>query len=67
MIRGKTALVTASTYGLGFAVAEALIGAGCCVAINSRSQENIRAAAEKLGPANAIGIAGDLSSASERA
>lgn len=64
-ITGKTALVTASTYGLGFAIAHTLIDEGCRVAVNSRNQDNVSEAAKMLGP-NAIGVAGDLSVASDR-
>lgn len=64
-IKGKTALVTASTYGLGFAIAGALVHEGCRVAINSRSRDSVITVAEALGT-GVIGIAGDLSDAIDR-
>lgn len=43
------ALVTGASRGLGYATAFALAREGAQVAINSRSKENIEAAAEKMG------------------
>jgi len=40
-IKGKTALVTASSTGIGKAVAEALAAEGCNIAICSRSKETL--------------------------
>ena len=40
-LRGKTALVTGGAYGIGFAIAEALAGAGAKVAFNCRTQANL--------------------------
>ena len=40
-LAGRTALVTGGAYGLGFAMARALAGAGARVAFNCRSQENL--------------------------
>ena len=40
-LAGWTALVTGGAYGLGFAMARALAGAGARVAFNCRSQENL--------------------------
>ncbi|RJP63980.1 MAG: SDR family oxidoreductase [Ignavibacteriales bacterium] len=40
-IKGKTALVTASSLGIGRAVAEMLINEGCSVAICSRNKEQL--------------------------
>ena len=37
-LAGRTALVTGGAYGLGFAMARALAGAGARVAFNCRSQ-----------------------------
>ena len=38
---GKVALVTGGAYGIGFAIAEALAGAGAKIAFNCRSQKNL--------------------------
>ncbi|WP_295865076.1 gluconate 5-dehydrogenase [uncultured Oscillibacter sp.] len=43
-LAGQTALVTGGAYGLGFAMARALAGAGARVAFNCRSQENLNKA-----------------------
>jgi 3-oxoacyl-[acyl-carrier protein] reductase len=47
-LRDKSALVTASSMGIGRAVAEALISEGCNVAISSRSKENLLSAASEI-------------------
>lgn len=45
---GKVAIVTASTQGIGFAIAERLGLEGAAVVISSRRQENVDAAVKKL-------------------
>ena len=63
-LKDKTALVTGGSRGLGFATALTLAHEGCRVAVNSRSQENAHAAAQKIASecgAQAIGLAGDVS------
>ncbi|UJA21533.1 SDR family oxidoreductase [Thermoleophilia bacterium SCSIO 60948] len=57
-IEGRVALVLGASKGIGFAVAEALAREGAAVALASRSEERIGAAAEKVG-SGAIGIAAD--------
>lgn len=47
-IKGKIALVTASSAGLGLASAKALASEGVHVCIASRSRENVEAAAENI-------------------
>lgn len=47
-LSGKTALVTASTGGIGFAIAQGLASSGAAVVISGRSDETITKAIEKL-------------------
>lgn len=47
-LRGRRALVTAASRGLGFASARALAAEGCRVAISSSNEERIHAAANVL-------------------
>jgi 3-oxoacyl-[acyl-carrier protein] reductase len=63
-IKGKKALVTGASAGLGFAAAKVLAQEGVTVAINSRSMENLERAAEKITEATGVApatIEGDLS------
>ena len=61
-LTGKTALVTGSTDGIGFAIARGLQDAGADVVINGRSQEKVDGALTRLG-GNARGLAADLATA----
>lgn len=58
-LSGKTALVTGSTAGIGFAIAKGLRDAGADIAINGRTQDNVDSALARLGGA-ARGLAMDL-------
>jgi 3-oxoacyl-[acyl-carrier protein] reductase len=49
-IEGRTALVMAASRGIGRGIAGALSREGARVAISSRSEEALRAAAEEIGP-----------------
>ena len=62
-LKGKTALVTGGSKGIGYEIAASLIKEGMNVAVTSRSKEAIDEAAgrlNKLGPGKAIGIAADV-------
>ena len=61
-LENKTALVTGSTKGIGFAIARLLAAEGANVIVNGRSADSARAAAEKIGP-RARGVAADVSTA----
>lgn len=58
-LTGKTALVTGSTDGIGFAAARALAEAGAQVIVNGRRQTRVDDAAKRIGM-GARGIAADL-------
>ena len=62
-LKGLRALVAGSSRGLGYAIAHTLASEGCQVAINSRDEEKITAAARKLCAetgSKVIGLAGDV-------
>jgi 3-oxoacyl-[acyl-carrier protein] reductase len=62
-IKGMSALVAASTRGLGYATALALAKEGCRVAVNGRDEDATKAAAEKISAETGIEIlpvAGDV-------
>ena len=61
-LENKTALVTGSTKGIGFAIARALAAEGVSVIVNGRSEESAQAAAKKIG-GKARGVAADVSTA----
>lgn len=50
-LSGKTALVTGGSKGIGYSVAEAMVGAGMNVAVTSRSESEVKESAEHLGSA----------------
>ncbi|HET7625993.1 MAG TPA: SDR family oxidoreductase [Verrucomicrobiae bacterium] len=61
-LENKTALVTGSTKGIGFAIARLLASEGANVIVNGRGEDSTRSAAQKIG-ARARGIAADVSTA----
>ena len=61
-LENKTALVTGSTKGIGFALARLLAAEGANVIVNGRNADSARAAAEKIG-VRARSVAADISSA----
>jgi NAD(P)-dependent dehydrogenase (short-subunit alcohol dehydrogenase family) len=65
-LKHRLSLITGSTAGIGYAVAEALAREGAKVIINGRSQESVNKAIAKLTPqatGELLGFAGDLSRA----
>ena len=66
-LSGKTAIVTGSTGGIGFAIARGLAACGATVVVNGRKQDGVdRAMAGvrvAVPEATARGVAADLSSA----
>lgn len=67
-LRGKRALVTGSTQGIGFAIAQGLAREGAAVVVNGRSEAKVSEAAKCIGAetkASMAGIAGDVGSAAE--
>ena len=61
-LTGKTAIVTGSTEGIGFAIAKGLAEAGATVIVNGRTPDRVAAAVAKLGGL-ARGFAADLGTA----
>jgi NAD(P)-dependent dehydrogenase (short-subunit alcohol dehydrogenase family) len=66
-LSGKTALVTGSTAGIGYAIAKGLAASGAGVVINGRGQDKVDAAVANLkqavSGAKVRGIAADVSTA----
>ncbi len=47
-LEGKLALVTGSTAGIGFAIAEGLAREGASIIINGRTEQRVEAALKKI-------------------
>jgi NAD(P)-dependent dehydrogenase (short-subunit alcohol dehydrogenase family) len=63
-LTGKTAIVTGSTAGIGFAIARGLAGAGASVVVNGRTPASVdRAVASLAADGQVRGVAGDLATA----
>src|SRR6266700_831768 len=65
-LKGKVAMVSAASQGLGFAIAKALAAEGAHVSIAARKQETISAAAGRIAEATgalAMATEADVSSA----
>ncbi len=67
-LKGKSALVTAASKGIGLGVATVLAGEGCRVMISSRDQDSIQQASRQIikdtGNREVQGIAADLTAKS---
>lgn len=60
-LTGKTALVTGSTMGIGYATAAQLHASGATVAINGRDSKRVREAIDRLGGGDRLlGVTADL-------
>lgn len=59
MLKGKTAIITGGTKGIGYGVAETLLANGMNVTISSRSLEAAQKAAAALGD-NCLGVEADV-------
>ncbi|WP_291688706.1 SDR family oxidoreductase [Bradyrhizobium sp.] len=66
-LKGKTALVTGSTSGIGHAIAKGLAATGASVVVNGRTQDKVDTAAAALAKAvpggKVRGVAADVSTA----
>jgi 3-oxoacyl-[acyl-carrier protein] reductase len=58
-LSGKTALITGSSKGIGYAIAHVLHAEGCRVAVNGRTESDLAVATSQL--TGAIGVMGDVS------
>lgn len=61
-LKGKLALVTGSTKGIGRAIVEQLHGEGARVIVHGRNEADIQKITQALGP-NAFGVAADIANA----
>ena len=68
-LRNKTAFISGSTAGIGFAIAQSLLQEGAKVIINGRSEEGVATAVKELQQlvkdADVSGLAADFSNAEE--
>jgi NAD(P)-dependent dehydrogenase (short-subunit alcohol dehydrogenase family) len=59
-LAGKTALVTGSTRGIGFAIAAGLARAGARVGVNGRGEQSVAEALHRLGEGDFVAAPGDV-------
>lgn len=67
-MKGKVALITGGSYGIGYGIAEVLLKDGCKVAITGRTESKIVESAEKLAAetgGETLGVSGDVRSAKD--
>ena len=66
-LKGKLAVVSGSTAGIGFAIARTLVREGARIVINGRTEKRVAAAAENIRTefrgAEVQGVAADLGTA----
>ena len=65
-LSGKTAIICASSKGLGKGCAMALAEAGCTITINGRTEDTLQATAEEIRKATSVkvtAVAADVSTA----
>ena len=72
LLKGRCALITGGTSGIGYSIAEAFIKAGACVVITGRNKERIQTACNMLnsrvhGEHNAVGYVMDITKTTEMA
>ncbi|HSR95789.1 MAG TPA: SDR family oxidoreductase [Kofleriaceae bacterium] len=65
-LRGRNALVTGATRGIGRAIVSELLELGASVTLVARTQDNVDKAVAELGD-RVSGVAGDVTSAADRA
>src|SRR6266404_8834769 len=65
LLKGKTALITGGSTGIGLATAKRFVEAGAYVFINGRSQAELDAAVKEIGE-NVTGVQGDGSKPGDR-
>lgn len=66
-LRGKTAVVTGASRGIGLGIAERLVAEGVRVVITARKQESLDEAVARLGgPEHAVAVAGRSDDADHR-
>lgn len=61
-LKGKKALVSGSTAGIGFAIAGGLAREGASVIVNGRTQQRVDSAIAQIGAGDLHGFAGNLAS-----
>jgi NAD(P)-dependent dehydrogenase (short-subunit alcohol dehydrogenase family) len=67
-LRGKRALVTGSTQGIGYAIAQGLAREGAEVVVNGRGEAKVRETVKRIAAeteGSVTGLAGDVGSATE--